>query len=130
MAQTEAPMNLDKPSREADAEIAAAIRYFPKGVGFVWQAGLKPNSPQIGRVECETTLGTGGPHYKAPTYTSNIDAALSLVPEGMEYGIGSKDATNTAWAWIGTAAVCEHMANAPTPALAICRAALKARGIE
>lgn len=66
------------PDRELDAEIAAAVRYFPRGVGFVWQDSLTPNSPELGRVECCTSLGTGGPHYAAPTYTASLDSALTL----------------------------------------------------
>ncbi len=70
------------PCRELDAAIASAVRYFPKDVGFIWQHDLKPNSPEPGRVECCTSLGTGGPHYKAPSYTASLDAAMTLVPEG------------------------------------------------
>ena len=72
---------LTGPDREVDAEIAAAVRYFPKGVGFVWQHALKPNSPESGRVECCTSLGTGGPHYAALRYSASLDAAMSLADE-------------------------------------------------
>lgn len=50
----------DGPDRELDAEIAVAIRYFPQNVGFVWKNDLEPNCPEIGRVTCVTSLGTGG----------------------------------------------------------------------
>jgi len=71
-------MALSGPDREVDAEIAAAVRYFPKGVGYVWQSELSANSPEKGRVECCTSVGTGGPHYAAPAYTASLDAAMSL----------------------------------------------------
>lgn len=111
------------PSRELDAEIAAAVRYFPKGVGFVWQADLKANSPEVGRVECCTSLGTGGPHYEAPRYTSSIDAALTLVGDDCwrveDHPLAGPCAV------VGD---CEGYAR--TPAMALCAAALRAKETE
>lgn len=106
----------DGPDRELDAEIAVAIRYFPQNVGFVWKNDLEPNCPEIGRVTCVTSLGTGGPHYAAPRYTASIDAALTLFP----------DQTGPWSAW--NCAI-PRVRDAATPALALCAAALKARGL-
>jgi len=62
-----------------------------------------------------------------------LDAAMSLVPEGFNFGCGSHDATGKAWAW------CEekdnrhweamYLANAVSPALALTAASLRARGL-
>lgn len=92
------------PDRGLDAEIAATVRYFPRGVGFIWQDSLAPNQPEIGRVECCTKLGTGGPHYAAPAYTASLDAAMMLVPEGWKFGVeqaGRYDGAplDEAWVW-------------------------------
>jgi hypothetical protein len=69
---------------ELNAEIAAAVHYVPHAIGGVWQHELRANSPEKGRVECCTSLGTGGPHYKAANYLTSIDAALSLARNGDE----------------------------------------------
>lgn len=60
-------------------------------------------------------------------YTASLDAAMTLVPEGQEFGCGSKDATGTAWAWAGQHNGPEEIASAATPALALCAAALRAQ---
>jgi hypothetical protein len=117
----------DGPDRELDAAIAAAVRYFPPGVGFVWKAGLIANSPEAGRVECATALGTGGPHYSAKHYTASVDAALLLVPDGWHRSF-TDDPDDLggviAELWTGSR---NAWANAATPALAICVAALRAK---
>lgn len=122
----------DGPSRELDAQIAVAIRYFPVGVGFVWKHDLTPNSPEIGRVECLTKFGTGGPHYKAPTFTASIDEALTLVPEGLVWNVMTDfglPGRARLWGEIPAGAVPDRgvSADGNTPALALCAAALKAR---
>lgn len=70
----------------------------------------------------------------APHYTTSLDAALTLVPEGWR----TRDATNWGggWDWIlwkhpdGKRWTGRVMGAAPIPALALCLAALKARGAE
>ena len=117
----------DGPSRELDAQIAAATRYFPKDVGSVWRGGFRANSPELGRVECQTTLGTGGPHYKANAYTSSIDAAMTLVPGGCAWHISSvcpRDAFATIES--GDDRVQDFTGKAYTPAIALVIAALRA----
>jgi hypothetical protein len=63
-----------------------------------------------------------------PNFTASIDAAMSLVPEGCNFGLGDKDATTKAWAWVGLFSGPDNIANAATPAIALCAAALRARG--
>ena len=89
-------------SRELDAAIYDAI-----------------DSPAI---KIKTTLD-----YDFPAYTTSLDAALTLVPEGLAWGVADrKDKSKPL-------AICGHADNpmtetyAATPALALCIAALKAR---
>lgn len=129
---------LEGPSREVDAEIAASVRYFPKGVGFVWQAGLTPNRPEPSRVECCTSLDTGGPHYAAPTYTASLDVALTLVPETMalvDLTLSWEPPEPGVWPAVSVRWYPPHKSGpdwhaltvtAATPALALCAAALRA----
>jgi hypothetical protein len=69
----------------------------------------------------EYTRQSGG---KVPHYTTSIDAALTLVPEGTEWILETVPEEGGYGAGVG-----ESMWNsfALTPALAICIAALKAR---
>lgn len=64
---------------------------------------------------------------RVPHFTSSLDAAMTLVPEGLDFGCGSKDATGKAWAWVGVFNGWDEIANAATPALALAAAALKCR---
>ncbi len=114
--------------RALDAEIATAVRYFPNNVGFVWKSDLEPNVPEIGRVTCVTSLGTGGPHYAAPRYTASIDAALTLVPP--DYHTEIRGLNAAWWAMVNPTAdgtTGRYTSYAATPALALCAAALRAK---
>ena len=67
----------------------------------------------------------------APRYTASIDAALTLVPEGLGWGIPygpCKEYSGTRERIWWEAEVGPATAEAFTPALALCIAALKARG--
>lgn len=61
-----------------------------------------------------------------PAYTTSLDAALTLVPEGWHWNVG-----DVGLAWVGThesaTKIVRHDGDAHTPALALCIAALKAR---
>jgi hypothetical protein len=61
-------------------------------------------------------------------FTSSIDAALTLVPEGQEWQLGSAHLVSTYWAEV-IASDC-YKAKGTTPAIALCIAALKARATE
>jgi hypothetical protein len=61
----------------------------------------------------------------APAYTSSIDAAVTLVPEDMHWEICRADHRKGFMARVWYSVV--YRADAPTPALALCIAALKAR---
>lgn len=65
-----------------------------------------------------------------PRYTASIDAALTLVPEGVEWRLGSashrKGFVVTFWL-PGDGGLVRIHVDAPTPALTLCIAALRAR---
>lgn len=63
---------------------------------------------------------SGAQAATAPFYTSNLDAALTLVPEGAGWNVNGN-------APLFYASVKGHTSKAPTPALALCIAALMAR---
>ena len=117
-------------SRELDAEIAVAVRSLdtegdkslPKWAGKnypIWRA--RPD----GRVECVHTDGTGSLNWSPLHYTTSIDAALSLVPEGHDWIVADVNGHvgGTPYACVGSKK--PHFAE--TPALALCIAALRAR---
>ena len=104
------------PDRELDAAICIDL-------------GLSKDNVMVGVDGWCINSETNPNPYKSPTFTASIDAALTLVPEGYypiidfaEVKCFIRDRNNfdhdpPAWC-----------AKAPTPALAICIAALKARG--
>ena len=76
---------------------------------------------------------TGNEEFTHWRYTASIDAALTLVPDGWEYCIYGGNPNCTDSVEIGPISGrgqfmnVEYEAGAPTAALAICAAALKAR---
>ena len=69
-----------------------------------------------------------------PAYTSSLDAAMTLVPEGMRFYVdnGTLDAGSShACAWTGTPpGISGGCKGAATPALALCAAALRSRSAQ
>ncbi len=115
---------LDGPCREVDAEIAVA-----KG----W-VQFKPDwfHPPASKVRHHVS--------ELPRYTSDLNAAMSLVPEGWSVGIGDLPGAD----WVVRAHLRDHRPESLTPeghshiwveghnrsfALALCAAALRARGL-
>jgi len=70
------------------------------------------------------------PDNAAMPFTASIDAALTLVPEGWSYTVAWLHRNSRACVAMFHAKLEEQRAEAPTPALAICIAALKARGVQ
>lgn len=77
-------------------------------------------------------LAGGYVGQSTPSFTASIDAALTLLPEGAQWGTGSRDGTLRSWAWcaLNYEQPNERMelAFAATPALALVAAILRARG--
>ena len=67
------------------------------------------------------------PDHKVPHYTTSIDAALTLVPQGWRYGVDAKEGETSFAVLLRKSDWLYVEASAPLPALAICIAALKAR---
>ncbi len=63
-----------------------------------------------------------------PAYTTSLDAALTLVPEGCEWEVYGGDKQAVAVIYVSGPKYVDG--RAPTPALAMCIAALKARPNE
>jgi len=72
--------------------------------------------------------------HEAPHYTTSIDAAMSLVPEGWQdvrqHHHVMTDGSIRSYAEIETAAGTFNAGPTATPALALCVAALKAQGVS
>lgn len=67
----------------------------------------------------------------ANAFSTSIDAAMTLVPEGWHTFLATEDRHSHSWGWElrGGFGQKAH-GRAPTPALALCIASLKARGVS
>lgn len=116
------------PDPHLDAEIEAALRGGIPEYRCRWKLAGQPSAVR-------SADAAGATWYSAPSFTGSLDAALTLVPEGFDYGFSysKKDGLET---WVqrpfreGTC----HQGYAPeginddsTRALALCIAALRAR---
>lgn len=114
---------LDGPCRETDAEIAYAVRWRWAG----WEDGdTRIEQRSLEYVKNAVLNSCNSIWQHLPAYTASLDAAMSLVPEGCQWGAGSRDATGTAWAWTGVTHDAAAISNAATPALALTAACLRA----
>ncbi len=129
------------PDRELDGEIAVAI-----GVDLPEPMGDAPPYLKTPTMADGCAAGTywlvqrsGMSLRTAPAYTASIDAALTLVPDALckepsWWGV-QRGGLTYFHAWVGSGMerydtnnnFTEHWAQANTPALALCIAALKAR---
>ena len=115
------------PSRELDAEIAFSVGW-TIAHGQWWT----PEQAASARKRGGALLNTGEPVPDQPRYTANIDAALTLVPSGWMVELWLAQPTETQQ-WHANANVYYERRKASrgegaTPALALCIAALRARG--
>jgi hypothetical protein len=107
------------PDRELDHEIYAALHH-PE---YVFPAEVLNRKPR----DLEEALdrmhwdGGGGSYYRRVPYCTSLDAAMTLVPEGEDWAVGSGPLFPTSARVAGKPAV-----QAATPALALCAAALRA----
>lgn len=115
------------PERELDAAIVAelnnaTVRRYPPTDDFGprdrWQFWSRDGAH---------FLGSEG-KFKVPAYTASLDAALSLVPEGWAFQLlYEPDATKGQQALVWPPGKSMPLSSAPTPALALCIASLRAR---
>jgi hypothetical protein len=113
-------------SRELDAEIAGIL-----GRVVVWHLGLHAAGWDAPKVPMQLTSWGG---ERVPCYTSSIDAALTLVPDGYSPNINGPVLHRPLWGcdlrWLQSNSFADGLyASAPTPALAVAIAAFRARGI-
>ena len=112
---------LTGPDREVDAEIFAEITGNVRSQDYWRFTGLRTKG------EADDVAFSAYCKYRALRYTASLDAALSLVPEGWEWELS--------WlAGVAAAKIGDPLlyleGEAKTPAIALCIAALKARGIK
>lgn len=114
-------------SRELDAEIWRHLGLAPAIGDGVWDWKYMGNGAWH-QSEMESTWGR---HAAAPHYTTSLDAALTLVPDGLGRGCWafSRDHYGGCHAdvWRNAEFNRKEHGSSKTPALALCIAALKAR---
>lgn len=63
--------------------------------------------------------------------TASIDAAMGLLPDRATTALAMQDRHSLRWKWeVRTFEAVRHRSSGNTPALAVCAAALRARGME
>ncbi len=128
-------------SRELDARIGAEIRYFSdKAEDWMrgWQGPIAPYHEKPGHIACWHTDGRMSVWWSVPCYTTSIDAALTLVPEGwddVQLFIKKNGCKARLKRRRGALLVAPMESERPdrlvaTPAVALVIAALRARGID
>lgn len=123
------------PDRALDAEIAVALRIAPDAASSWFEAGFPSwRAGENGQVYVVHDTGETGAWGYARLFTASIDAALTLVPEGLSYEFrcSSFGECSQAIVWDGRKSpqVSERARvsiNGVRPAIALCIAALKAR---
>ncbi len=117
-------------SRELDAEITRILK--PKW----WAQLLHEAAMPCGAPEDLQALGAREfvRYRKQYWFTQSLDAAMSLVPEGCMWNLGGNPVGGFASAGLFGACIWQGIdqihGEAPTPALALCIASLKAAGYE
>lgn len=112
-----------RPSRELDVGIAVAVRAIHESAGPYCGASISG-----GEVILEYRGITHRGIYdlgQIPHYTSSVDSALTLVPEG--WWVHRAEERTGHWEWTLTDSEEHALGDAATPALALCIAALRAR---
>jgi hypothetical protein len=114
-----------------DAEIEATLKLYPKS--YPWIANFTDCRAIQGRVQVFNDKGESSANWAPPSYTSSLDAAMTLVPEGLDWrvelcadircGLGAAVyKPGAAKSFPGVT-----LYSAATPALALTAAALRAR---
>jgi hypothetical protein len=115
------------PDRELDAEIGIAAKRFVR-------THDGPRGYVLARIDADGLIvdlpGSGGPLALVPRYTASIDAALSWMPEGWRWQMRQDPSQYCGILHKERVTDPIHRGFAPTPALALCIAIARARGIE
>lgn len=121
---------LTGPDRIIDAKIEISRRKFLFGAAAV--AGMAASTTAPGWI-----VGGAPQPIEAPHYSSSIDSALTLVPEGWRWRVERYNTDETKCHAelaqvgqirdFGIGIKCRAQADAKTPAIALCIAALKSR---
>lgn len=113
---------LEGPDREIDFAIGEVVMCL-RHVG----AGLYDTDSPSGPYYSED----GGDYPAYPHYTASLDAAMSLVPEGWNCAVFRRQdwKQQNAQVWHSEQRGSTNHGDAATPAIALCAAALKARGL-
>lgn len=123
-------------SRELDAKVAAELRILPKTAQSWmknWAGGFAPYPDfKPGQVALIHSDGTPGVHWASAHYTTNLQDALLLVPEGLFLHMSrySKGHEPRCDAHIYSERRDEFTADAATLPLALCIACLRAIAAE
>lgn len=107
------------PDLKLDAAIKVAANTRPD-----WAVKVKEPLVQDGIF---VKVGKSGPSLVVEPYTASIDAALTLVPEGMDYDLSFVDGVHSACLGERGTFDADIDVRGATPAIALCIAALKAR---
>tara|TARA_Y100001933_G_scaffold90783_1_gene91760 strand:- start:1586 stop:1996 length:411 start_codon:yes stop_codon:yes gene_type:complete len=118
---------LEGPCREMDREIFKAVGAPLPKAAFGMDIELQPDPNSASGFVMP--VGELQVRYECPHYTTSLDAAMTLVPEGWGW---FKLRTSTGQVWVeveredGTGMIAFSV-HAATPALALCAAALRAQ---
>ena len=109
--------SLEGPSKELDAAIVRTLGH------------ATAQAPNADHFVYRRYDDAGYNWNRVPPYTSSIDSALTLVPEGAHYGLRAPANGDLCVAWV------RHPPHHPvwrakTPAIALCIACLRAGGAE
>ena len=116
---------LEGPCREADAVIWDAL-------GLVHESHCRSWCRMDGRTDVTRAMFLAA---WSPEYTASLDAAMTLVPEGLNWQVGTQgNKGEAAWSLVEALTYNPDTFNgisiyvdAATPAIALCAAALRAR---
>jgi hypothetical protein len=120
---------LTGPDRDVDVLIGLTGRF------YVAEPRCPGAEPMIGYVDDDGSRvepGNGAQDSLVPRYTASLDAAMSLLPSDW-YRVEQQQTNDGAWARVTRLVVGftpDAEAHAPTPALALVAAALRARGTQ
>jgi len=112
---------LQGPSREIDEAIAATLQTDGK-MRVMWRPGAF--------CEMDAYIHPNGVRSPMLEYTAYVDAAMTLVPKGCMWDVGSNGPDDDGpWATVTSMTTMQDFSvHAPTPALALVTACLMARG--